>query len=233
MGPTTSKMSEKETPKREPGTVQITLDDGYTCIMSIHSLSIHSGYVKKELSGRMLDSFSHDVHIPRLRRDLWLSFENFIPSRIFSIGEGPIFGIRDMAQAGRHDIRIGNLDLEIHRLLELMLMGELLDAPAFENAAIDQLILAYRRFYHLNFGRVPLGNAKYIFENTKSTYLRDLISDVMIFAMSEGTVVQAYKEDHLSEDILVWLDARDSAVRYKIRDAPWDHTEQYHKLTIF
>ncbi len=144
-------MSTNGMERRLPGTVYVTLDDGYTCFFPVFSLLMRdSGYFKKILEERPgLEHFSHDLSLPRVRRDLWLPFEKFIMSRVLSLGDIPSTyrGIKEMALAGQNDIIRGKLDLEIYLLLELMLLSDRLDAPAFEKEVMDQLLERQVCFY--------------------------------------------------------------------------------------
>ncbi len=226
-------MSTNGMERRLPGTVYVTLDDGYTCFFPVFSLLMRdSGYFKKILEERPgLEHFSHDLSLPRVRRDLWLPFEKFIMSRVLSLGDIPSTyrGIKEMALAGQNDIIRGKLDLEIYLLLELMLLSDRLDAPAFEKEVMDQLLSTYRNFYRNNGGRVPL-NVKYVFtENTKNEHLRNFVADTLIFTMSERTMNQAVKEGYLSKDVKAWIDARAFVTEKTVRDAPWDHRADYNK----
>lgn len=213
----------------------VTLDDGYPCLLNSLSFASNSRYIKNAFERRWLLSSArdiHNIHISGVRRDLWLVFQNFITSKTLSVGEGPPEDNHRAEQAagGKNDIRLGKWDPEIHRLVQLMLMGEFLEAPAFLNAVMDQLISAYRRFYQENDGRVPLGNVNHIFEKSSGSYLQRFIVDNLVYSMSARTRMQAFKEGHLKDYIRIRSHLRADDAANTIRDAPWDHREQYMEL---
>jgi hypothetical protein len=216
-------------------TMTVTLDDGYPCFLNSLSFANNSGYIKNAFERRWLLSSTrdiHNIHISEVRRDLWLVFQNFVTMKELPTGEGTPENNHKTEQAmgGKNDTRLGKWDPEIHRLVELMLMGEFLKAPAFMNAIMDQLISAYRRFYQENDGRVPLGNVNHIFENSSGSYLQRFIVDNLFYSMSETTRMQAFKEGHLKDYIRIRRHLRADDTAYTVRDAPWDHREQYMEL---
>jgi hypothetical protein len=57
--------------------------------------------------------------------------------------------------------------------------------------------------------------------------LRDFVRDVLIFAMSEQTTTQAFVERHLGEELRDDLKKRRDNTQRRVRDAPWDHPDDY------
>jgi hypothetical protein len=211
--------------------ITVTLDDGYPVALNALSFENNSGYIKNTLSRRLMFQSPLDIlniHISGLRRDLWLSLEKFVELKTLSVGEGPpeSTGRTEQSIGGKDDIRLGKWDHEIHRLIELMLMGEILEAPTFLNAVMDRLISAYQRFYQENDGRVPLGNVNHIFEKSTNQNLMRFIVDILIFGMPERTRLQALLEGHLELFIERRSALREYDTQDDVRDAPWDHRGQ-------
>jgi len=213
-------------------TIIITLDDGYTCIMNATLFTNQVGYIRRAFSNRPLNCTEHKIHIPGVRRDLWFSLQNTITLNkglLISAPPSEYKGRTDMAQAGKFDIRIRQWDCEIHQLLELIIIGEHLDAPSFQNDVMDKLILTYKKYYRENEGRVPLGNVEYVFANSQNECLRNFVADVLSFAMSVRMASQALKEGHLSEGTFDELGMRGNGAEDGVRDAPWDHEGDYQQ----
>jgi hypothetical protein len=215
--------------------IAITLDDGFSCglIPKYAFLLLQEvGYIKNEYSRpEHYSSSAPTIHIPGVRRDLWLSLQNTIAmNRGVLVPEAhptEYKGRADMTGVGKNDIRICAWDCGIHYLLELMIVGENLQAPGFQNQVMDKLLLTYRKFYQENEGRVPLGNVEYVFENSRNERLRDFVRDVLIFAMSDRMTTQAFVERHISEELRDDLKKRWDNTQRRVRDAPWDHPGDY------
>jgi hypothetical protein len=211
----------------------ITLDDGYSCLIDRHAVIFMNEirYIRTAVRAQRPEPSGHTVHIPGVRRDLWLSIQqSIISGEIRNISTPAHYKGRDeMAQVGKQDLRIGPWDVNIHQLIELLVVGERLDAPAFENALMDKLLWTYRKFFQDNGGRVPLGNVGYVFASTRNPCLRRFVLDCLIFAMSNKSAEIALMDGYLSEELGEQMVARGSVTIGKVRDAPWDHPGDYHQ----
>jgi hypothetical protein len=236
--PSPSNAIPPNTPNKTPSRPQlpkitITLDDGYSCLIDRHAITfineIH--YIRTAVRAQRPSPFGHTVHIPGVRRDLWLSIQqSIISGEIRNVSTPAYYKGRDeMAQVGKQYLRMGVWDVNIHQLIELLIVGERLDAPAFENAVMDKLLWTYRKFYQENEGRVPLGNVEYVFASTENLYLRKFVLDCLIFAMSNRSAEIAIMYGHLSEELVDNMVARGSVTIGQVRDAPWDHPGDYHQ----
>ncbi|KAE9368718.1 hypothetical protein N431DRAFT_470406 [Stipitochalara longipes BDJ] len=185
-------------------TIIITLDDGYSCHMDAPLFLNQAGYIMKAFADRPLRSTEHRIPIPGVRYDA--SREN------------------------RHQNRtLGLLNPPPSRTF---IIGESLQALAFQDKIMHKLFWTYQRFYEANEGRVPLGNVEYVFENSKNSCLRNFVADVLIFGMSERTVSQAFKEGHLSKVVGEVLEKRWDVMKDGVREAPWDHPGKYWLLSV-
>ena len=211
----------------------ITLDDGYSCLIDRHAVIFMNEirYIRTAIHAQRPSPSGHTVHIPGVRRDLWLSIQQSIISGDVRNVSTPTYykGRDEMAQVGKQDLRIGAWDVNIHQLIELLVVGERLDAPAFENAVMDKLLWTYQKFFQDNEGRVPLGNVEYVFASTRNPCLRRFVLDCLIFAMSNKSAEMALMEGHLSEVLAEKMVARGSVTIGRVRDAPWDHPGDYHQ----
>lgn len=211
----------------------ITLDDGYSCFIDRHAITFMNEilYIRTAIRAQRPSPSGHTVHIPGVRRDLWLSIQQSIISGEIRNVSTPAYykGRYEMAQVGKQDLRMGPWDVNIHQLIELLIIGERLDAPFFENAVMDKLLWTYRKFFQENGGRVPLGNVEYVFASTVNTYLRRFVLDCLIFAMSNKSAEIALMDGHLSEELAEQMVARGSMTIGRVREAPWGHPGDYHQ----
>ena len=211
-------------------TILITLDDGSLHHINAPPFLSQSGFFRHAFANRPLHSTSHKIHLPGIRRDLWLYFQHFITTGQIPGGiqhPGKYTGRADMARADKFDIRIGPMDCEIHHLVELLVIGERMQAPSFQEKIMPKLILAYKRFWEENAPRVPLGNVEYVFENLKNACLRRFVLDVLIFGMSDKTIKHAKKEGHLSMGVVGALKERKEEMKDRVRHPPWDRPSEY------
>ncbi len=211
----------------------ITLDDGYSCFIDRHAITFMNEirYIRTAVRAQHPGPSGYRVHIPGVRRDLWLSIQQSIISGKVKNVSTPAYykGRNEMAQVGKQDLRMGPWDVHIHQLIELIIIGEHLDAPFFENAVMVKLIWTYREFFQHYEGRVPLGNVEYVFANTVNPYLRRFMLDCLIFAMSNKSAEIAIMDGHLSEELAEKMIARGNMTMDQVRDAPWDHPGDYHQ----
>ncbi|PMD38417.1 hypothetical protein L207DRAFT_585315 [Hyaloscypha variabilis F] len=167
-------------------TITITLDDGYSCQILAPPFLTQSGFISHSFANRPLHSTSHTLYLFNTRRDFWLIFQHSIlyshlPTHILP----PLLykGRPDMASANHTSIRIVPFDCALHQLIELYIIGESLQAPAFLDTVMQKLMEGYKMFYEVNEGRVPLGSVEYVFENEGEGCLGAFVADVVRFGV--------------------------------------------------
>jgi hypothetical protein len=216
--------------------ITITLDDGYSCRLNAVPFMNASGFIEGALRGKWLHAPDNKVHIPGLRQDLFLQFQTFAILGELSPARGPLeyYGRTGMAQAGKNDIEVGPWDVDIHHLLELFIVGDALQAPTFMNQVMTKLVSTYKRFYLEHEGRVPIGNVRYIFAESKNVLLRNFIVDVLLFALSDKIAHQAATGGRsiLSNEVVVALRRKSFMTRNEVRGAPWDSPAEYQQTLL-
>jgi len=195
---------------------------------SLLSLLNSSGLVRKQ--GKDLLSQPSEspptLHVPNTKPVSWLTFQTFLTCKELSIIKPPEDSYRSVAD------RIGNGDPHLNNLHELLLTGDVLEAPSFENAVLDELLQSYKLFYEENGGRVPLGNVVHLLEHTMNRNLCSFLLDMLIFATSERTILQAVKEGHLNKTVKYWIDQRAFVTRDHVRVPSWDHPERFQQAPL-
>lgn len=124
---------------------------------------------------------------------------------------------------------IGKVDTDISVLQDLMLAADFLRAPTFENTVLNELIKSYKPFYQENGFRVPLANVVHLLEHTMNNNLQSYLLDMLIFAMSERTVLPAAKEGHLNKTVKFWIDQRAFVTQDQVKVTPWDYPENTNR----
>ena len=216
--------------------ITVTLDDGYSRRYTASTIMNASGFFKEAMAGKWLHAPDNKIHIPGLREDLWLQFQTFAILGHLSTQPGPdkYIGRTTMAQAGKKDIKLAPWDVEIHYLLELFIVGDALQSPTFMNKIMSKLISTYKAFYENNEGRVPVGNVKYILENSKNLLLRKFVTDVLLFALSDKIAIQAARGARrvLNNEAFEALKQRSFMTRNEKRGAPWACPAEYQQALL-
>ncbi|KAN0093709.1 hypothetical protein V8E51_016893 [Hyaloscypha variabilis] len=211
-------------------TITITLDDGYSCQILAPPFLNQSSFINHSFAYRPLHSTSHPLHLFNLRRDLWLIFQHTILYSHLPIHILPPLqykGRPDMASANQTSIRIVPFDCALHQLIELYVIGESLQAPAFQDRVMQKLMEGFKRFYEVNEGRVPLGSVGYVFENEGEGCLGAFVADVVGFGVGRRVLGQAVREGHLSRVVLGELERRWVGRGRDGEEAPWDCRGKY------
>lgn len=124
---------------------------------------------------------------------------------------------------------------KLELLLNCHVLGDYLQAHAFQNAVMDQIVQSYKDTYYWTESQIPLHNIEFICERTYAgTPLRGLIIDILSSCLSSGTWVEACKLGLIPAEVseAVAADFMGRSAEQSVPMLPWNLADgHYHVYT--
>ncbi|KAF8848347.1 hypothetical protein BDZ45DRAFT_753918 [Acephala macrosclerotiorum] len=208
----------------------------HTFKMNRQSLETNAGFFKLSLrsSGGWVELLNNTFKLPTFSPTTFKMFQCWVEDGGFDwdLCSGNWF---TRTSPSRASVLVGNkqyvqqalVSTSLDGLVECYVLGDYLDAPGFQNEAMDQLSELYSSIHYENY-EVPLHNIRYIWENTSyGSLLLRLLMDALQFCLSKKTLLLAAGKGLIPGGLAVALAAEGLERAEPV--APWSkYASAYH-----